>query len=504
MLEHLLDAVSIAYTWSNLAWLTLGVVVGVVVGAIPGLGAQMAIAIALPLTFYIAPTAALGLLMGIYKGSMFGGSVSAILLATPGTPQAAATVLDGHVLAKQGKAGKALDMALYASVLGDASSDILTILLVIPIAMLALRIGPIELTSIVFLALTLVAVLSGRSVIKGLIAALIGAFLGLIGPDPILGRARFNFGLLELQSSISLTAFMMGLFAVSEIIQNALAARSARGIQEMTGDPAGSRLTWAELKESLPTILRGTGLGTAIAILPGLGSTVAAFLSYAVAQRRSRKPHLFGKGALEGVAAAESANSATAGPTLVPLFALGVPGSAIAALFGSALLMQGITPGPLLMQTHPHVIYPFFLLMLLGNLVNLLVGRIFIRWAPAVLRLPARWLFPAVFALCVVGVYASDGSLFSVAVMIAAGVLGYVLQLGGYPVGPVILAFILSPMLEQSLRQSLLLSGGDFTVFVTRPIPLTMLAISIALLWFLFKGWRQPQMPASEPEPERG
>jgi len=494
-MEQFLIGLKLMVTWHNVMFALLGVAVGIFVGSIPGLTVTMAMALMVPLTFQMDPIPAIAMLLGVYKGGMFGGSISAILINAPGTPAASATVLDGFPMTQKGQALKALKMALYASVTADTMSDVVLILVAPPLARLALRFGPPEIFSLVLFSLTIIAAVSGRSLIKGLLAATLGVLFATVGMDPVAGTSRFTFGYVEMLKGIGLLPMLIGLFAVSEVLIR-VEAEVMEGIKGLfikdSDRPEDRRVSWAEFRRCLRTILRGTALGTFLGAIPGIGSTITAFLNYGMAQRASKHPERFGQGELEGVAAAESGNSAVCGATLIPLLSLGIPGDIVTAVLLGAFMIQGIAPGPTMFQEHGRVIYALFVGLMVCNLGNLLIGSLSVRAARNVLRIPQKVLYPTILLLCFVGTYAIDNSLFDVQAMFFFGILGYVMRKFDYPLAPLLIAFVLGPMLENALRQALIMSDGDIGIFISRPISLGFLLLTVLTVSLIaFRIWRR-------------
>lgn len=494
-MEQFLIGLKLMLTWHNMMFALLGVAVGIFVGSIPGLTVTMATALMVPLTFQMDPIPAIAMLLGVYKGGMFGGSISAILINAPGTPAASATVLDGFPMTQKGQALKALKMALYASVTADTLSDVVLILVAPPLARLALRFGPPEIFSLVLFSLTIIAAVSGRSLIKGLLAATLGVLFATVGMDPVAGTSRFTFGYVEMLKGIGLLPMLIGLFAVSEVLIR-VEAEVMEGIKGLfikdSDRPEDRRVSWAEFRRCLRTILRGTALGTFLGAIPGIGSTITAFLNYGMAQRASKHPERFGQGELEGVAAAESGNSAVCGATLIPLLSLGIPGDIVTAVLLGAFMIQGIAPGPTMFQEHGRVIYALFVGLMVCNLGNLLIGSLSLRAARNVLRIPQKVLYPTILLLCFVGTYAIDNSLFDVQAMFFFGILGYVMRKFDYPLAPLLIAFVLGPMLENALRQALIMSEGDIGIFISRPISLGFLLLTVLTVSLIaFRIWRR-------------
>lgn len=493
MFESIVEGMLLVLTWKGILAVAGGVCAGLILGAIPGLTAAMAIALLVPLTFYTPIWISVPLLLGMLKGSFFGGSISAILIRTPGTPAAAATVLDGYPLAQQGKSGKALKMALYSSVFGDTFSDICLVLVAGMLARIALKFGPPEYTLLIAFSLLLIGGVSGKSITKGIITAGIGLLISCIGMDPLKGHSRLIFNSIELLDGIQLVPMLIGLLAVSEILLQMSRSKTDmhESIVPISQNPADNRVSWAEFCACVPTLIKSSVIGTIIGALPGLGGTVAAFLSYGEAQRSSKNRSLFGKGALEGIAAAESANSAVCGANMIPLLAFGIPGDVTAAIILGAFLMQGITPGPLIFREVPVAIYAIYTGLLLGNIFNMLFGYSFLRLTSYFVRIPKRILFPCVLVTAVAGSYGFRHSMFDVKTMVVFGIIGYVLSKLEYPLVPMIIAFILGPILESSLRRTLLIikSEGSVLFLLQRPLFIVLSAVAIFCFYFFYRQY---------------
>lgn len=462
------EAVVSVFSINTFFWIAVGVTIGVGIGAIPGLSASTGVALMLPLTLQMDVAPALGLLIGIYKGSEFGGSISAISFSIPGTPAAAATVYDGYKLMQKGQGRKAILMALYASCTGDAMASLLTIFVAPLLAIAALRFGPSERFWVVVLAFTLLGVLSGRHLAKGLLSAAIGFFLAMIGSDPIAAIPRVTFGIWWLADGIHIIPLLMGIFAISGMIEEAIELlrerRVSRGVEGFTWAgllKGGEGLSLREYLRCWKEMVIGFFIGSFMGIMPGLGGTAAAFLSYGVAKQLSPNK-LIGSGVIEGVAAPESANSATVGPALVPLLALGIPGTATAALIGGALTFHGATPSPRMFELYPSVVYSVFLILIVSSFFNLGIGRLFAFVYARLALIPKPMLVPIVIMIAIVGVYSIRESQYDLIVMLAIGVLGFVLRSFRIPDSPLVITFLISPLAESSLRRALLIAGGDW------------------------------------------
>jgi putative tricarboxylic transport membrane protein len=470
---------------ANALALIIGVPLGIVIGAVPGLGPAMIIAIAVPLTYSLAPLTAMMLLLGIYVGGIYGGSITAILINTPGTPAAAATVLDGYPLAKQGKSGKALHMALKASIVGNVVSIMILTFSAFPLASLALRFGSPERFSLLLFALTIIGGVSGPSLSKGLAAASAGLLLATVGLDPISGAMRLTFDVDNLQGGIQLLPMLIGLFAVPEVITQAeRALNHSVGRDKVSAVPPaqtpGDRiLTWREFMPYTRSVLRSSLIGSFIGAMPGIGPAVSAFMAYGAAQRKSKERELFGKGSLEGVSAAEAGNNAVCGAALIPLLTLGIPGDPATAVLLGALMIHDLTPGPLLFQEQTVMVYAMFITLFLSCILLYFNGKAAIRFSRYLTYVPAFYLFPIVMVLCIIGAYAMQNSLFDVWLMLGSGLLGYIMRRFGFPAAPLLIAFLLGGMIENSLRQALLMSREGWMIFLTRPISAFFLGLTV-------------------------
>ena len=488
MLEQIAQGFYLFFTFQNMLLIIFGVALGMFVGAVPGLSPSMAIALLLSVTFSLPAVPSLAFLMGVYKGGVYAGSITAILIRSPGTPEAAATMFDGHPLAQQGKAGKALRVAIYSSVIGDAFSDLVLIFSASALAALALRAGPVEYFSLLVLALTIIGSAAGENMIKGLVTAVLGLGMAFVGIDPLQGTERFVFGCMELSAGIGFMPLLIGLFAVSEVIVQAedrVTKFSRKTSLPKSDDPADTRVSWVEFKGCLRTIFRSSVIGTVIGALPGVGATAAAFIGYGAAQRASKNPDKFGKGELEGVAAAEAANNAVCGSNLIPLLTLGIPGNLTAAILIGAFLIQGLPIGPMIFKTHGDFVYGLYFSLLFANLAYFFIAYLMIRIALKVVYIRKNILFPIILITCVVGSFAWNHSLFDVKIMFVFGIIGYLMRKVDIPATPFLIAFILGPLTEKALREALAIYKGDLTVFITRPISLICLILTVLAIFFI-------------------
>ncbi len=480
LLQNLAMGFGVALTPANLLFLFLGSLAGVIIGALPGLNASMGVAILMPLTFGMDPITGMIMLCGIYTGAMFGGSITAILVNVPGTSAAAVTCLDGYQLARKGRAGAALGMTAFASAIAGVFSVVVLMTMAPALAKVALKFGPPEYFALCFFGLTIITSLAGKSMIKGIIAGTVGLILATVGVDPVGGVNRFTFGKVELMEGFNFIAVLVGIFAVAEVLVTMERSLHLSFYDARVSGLLGTKQDW---KDSRGAFVRGSIIGTLVGILPGAGATIASFLAYAEEKRWSRHPEKFGTGVIEGVAAPEAANNAATGGALVPLLTLGIPGSETTAVMLGALLVHGLRPGPLLFTQQPQFVWGVIASLYVGNLIGLLLCTVFVRQLAKVLKVPNPILMPLILAFCFVGTYAVNNSLTDVWIMLVFGVLGYLMKKFDFPAAPVVLALVLGPMVENSLRQSLLMSQGNLGIFFTRPISTVLLALAFLSLF---------------------
>jgi putative tricarboxylic transport membrane protein len=469
-----------------LLFVFVGVLIGYVVGVLPGLNRPAALALAVPLSYYMSPLSAVAFLIGIAKASGAGGATTAILINTPGEPNAAATALDGYPLAKAGKAEKALKVALYASVAGDILATLVLIVVAEPLARLALKVGPVELAALTLLALTFIAALAGNSLTRGLIASFLGILVATVGIDSETATPRLTFGLIELADGVPIMAITVGMLALTEMLIQAEELLTGKSSPEadVTAPVAADRaLTWPELKSVTPTTLRSSAVGIVAGIIPGLGPTVASFLSYALAKRLAKPHERFGEGELKGVAAAETADNAVVPASLIPLFALGLPGSVSAAIIIAAFTVHGVTPGPRMFEEHGRLIYGIYGSMIVASLMMLVVGRVGLTAFAQLTRIPATVIIPVVTATCVLGAYFETNSVFSVWLMLGSAALGWVMHRFDYSRITFLIGFVVGPLFELALRQSLIITHGDPIRLLQHPVAvlLALCAVAVAL-----------------------
>ena len=464
---------------TNLLFCFIGVLGGTLVGVLPGIGPIGAISILLPATFKATPTASIIMLTGIYYGAMYGGSTTSILVNVPGESASVVTCLDGYQMARQGRAGPALGISAWSSFIAGTFSVIGLMVIAYPLAQVALRFGPPEYFALMCAGLVIVTYLVQGSMLKGAMMGLAGLLIGNIGLDLVTGMPRFTFGMDELTDGVGIIPVAMGLFGISEIFINIEQIVRKEVFQTHVRHLMPSLKDWADSKWP---ILRGTVLGFFLGLLPGGGAVIASFVSYAVEKRIAKHPERFGKGAIEGVAGPEAANNAATGGNLIPLVSLGIPPNPTMALLFSALIIHGIQPGPLFIKNNPQIFWGLVASMYLGNGLLLVLNLPLIGIWVQVLKIPYRILFPLITLFCLIGTYSVNNSSFDLFLMVLFGTLGYLMRKFGFECAPLILAFVLGPMLEQALRQSLLMSEGSFAIFITRPISGITLGAAFLLL----------------------
>jgi len=493
-MDAFVNAIPLVFSPGVLGAVGLGTVIGLVFGAIPGLTYTMALSLVLPLTFGAATMPAVALMVGTYVGGMTGGSVSAILIGVPGTPSAAATVLDGYPMRKAGKASLALGLAVVSSTIGGLISLFIMVVSVNLVSRLALRFGPAEIFALVVFGMSTICGLAEKSLTRGLIAGVLGLMLMTIGLDDITGDQRLTFGTVTFQQGVNLVVAMIGLFAVPHIIQTFSIYRA--GLQKQA-DPQDARIelpSLALLRRAFGVILRSSGIGTVIGAIPGASGPIGAFIAYDQARRFSKERARFGKGIEEGVIAPETANNAVSGGTFIPLLSLGIPGDPATAVILSGLLIHGLFPGPMLFREHPTEIYGIYLSIILAYLVILVVQLFGIRLFVKILLVPPHLLSVAVLVMCVIGSYAIRNSVFDVYTLAACGLMGYLLLRARIPVTPVVLGLVLGPTLESQYRTAMIMSEGHYGVFYTSPTALLFFAL--ALLVIVLQLWSNTRAKA--------
>ena len=477
MFGHLIQGLSTALLLGNLFYLVLGVTGGIVIGALPGLTATMGVAILLPFTFGMDAVTGLIMLVGIYIGAIYGGSISAILLNTPGTPASAATCFDGYALVKKGYPTKALSASTIASALGGLISCLALVTISPVLAKFALRFSAPEYFALALFGLTIIASISAENFLKGIISGMIGLLISCFGMDSITSYPRFTFGVVDLLNGFSVIPVLIGLFAVSEVFNQ---IETLVGEKEIKTDIVMDKnyMNWKEIKHCLPTIIKSGVIGTFIGSIPGAGADIAAFVCYNEA-KRSNKNEKFGEGSLVGISAPESGNNGVTGGALVPLLTLGVPGDAVAAVLLGALIIQGLTPGPLLFEQNPEIVYGLFSSMIIGNILLLFIGLAGIKFYSRIVEIPKTLMIPAILILSTIGSYSMNNSLFDVGVTFVFGIIGYIMSKIKMPSSPIVLAVILGPMLETNLRKAVLMYEGSYSFLYTRPITIIFLILTV-------------------------
>ncbi|MBY6263102.1 tripartite tricarboxylate transporter permease [Azospirillum sp. 412522] len=463
----------------NLVYCFLGALIGTLIGVLPGLGPTATVALLLPITFYLPPVGALIMLAGIFYGAQYGGSTTAILVKLPGESSSVMTCLDGNAMARQGRGGVALATAALSSLFAGVVTTLVIAVAGPPLAGVALAFGPSEYVALMLVGLIGAVILAHGSVVKAVAMILIGLLLSMVGTDVNSGQMRFTFDIPQLYDGLDFVPLAMGLFGLADIIIN-LEETEGRGIEP---SPI-HRLwpTWADFKEAWPAAVRGTALGAFLGILPGGGATLSAFSSYALEKKVARDPAAFGKGAIQGVAGPEAANNAGAQASFIPMLSLGIPSNAVMALMIGAMMIHGITPGPQIMTKQPDLFWGMIASMLVGNVMLVVLNLPLIGIWVRLLRVPYGYLFPAILVFCCIGTYSLRNDVFDVVMMAGFGIFGYVLKKLDCEPAPLLLGFVLGPLLEENLSRSMLLSHGDLTVFVTRPISAGLMAVAAGLL----------------------
>lgn len=460
----------------NFLLVALGVLIGIIFGAVPGLTATLAIALLSPLTFNMDPIPAMVLLLGIFAGGMYGGSITAITIRAPGAPANAATMEDGYALTQKGLGGKAIGISCVAGAVGGTISCIIMIFFSPILAKFALMFTPVEYFSVAIFGLTAVFAVSGKSLTKGAFAAVLGLLFATVGYDPILPFPRFYFGFLQLTRGLPFLPAVIGLFAFAEVFRLII----SKDDEEKKANTVGKVLpSFKEIKDTFRFMVRGGLLGSLIGILPGAGGTIAAYVAYGDAKRSSKHPELLGKGSLEGIAAPEAGNNAVTGGAMIPMLTLGIPGDSVTAVLLGALVIQGIQPGPMLFKNNLDIVYPIFASMILSNICLIIIGLLVVKPISFIATVKKPLLASFLLVFGVVGTYAASGSMFDVGVALAFGILGFFMERYGFPVAPTVLAMILGPLVENSLRQALIISQNSYAIFFTRPISAVFLLIAI-------------------------
>lgn len=489
-LSALFAAIEQIMTSRALLMLLLGTGLGIVVGAIPGLTGAMLIALTLPLTFYMTPFNAVVLLVAMYVGAISGGLITATLMRMPGTPAAVMTTFDGYPMARDGRPGRALGLGITASFVGGLVAWAFLLTITQPLSILATRFGPFEYFTLIMMAMVLIASVSEGSLSKGLISGLLGMLVSMPGVDPATGMPRLTFDWYMLNGGLQLLPVLIGTFAVSQIIADALDI--GRPSQSSRVNSSGVLMTLSDMRRHGVNMIRSSFIGTWIGILPGIGASIGSVVAYTAAKNISSTPEEFGKGSEEGIIASEAANNATVGGALIPLIAMGIPGSVIDAILIGALTIHSIQPGPTLFMTNADIVWGIIATCLLANIVMWLMMSSSVRYIARLIYLPRSHVLPVVIVFCVVGSYALNNTMFDIWVMLGFGIIGFLLERARIPLGPFVIGFVLAPLAEEKLRSGLMMTAGDISPIVTRPFSLAFTLAAVALLlWPLYRQWRR-------------
>ncbi|MFB3884822.1 MAG: tripartite tricarboxylate transporter permease [Thermodesulfobacteriota bacterium] len=477
--HNILYGFSVAISPQNLFFCFLGSFLGTLIGVLPGLGPAASIALLLPITFKIPPTAALIMLAGIYYGAMYGGSTTSILVNIPGEAASVVTCFDGHQMAKQGRAGRALGIAAFGSFIAGTFGTLMIMLIAPLLVLIGLKFGPPELVGLMFLGLVMVVFFAGESLVKGFMMANVGLILGTVGLDPIYGTQRLTFGSVTLMGGVEIISVVMGLFGISEVLVNMEQVLKQEIFKGRIKGLLPNRKDW---KDSAAPITRGTVMGFFLGIIPGMSTIIPTFMSYAMEKKLSKYPERFGTGVIEGVAGPEATNNAASSGCFVPLLTLGLPTNVIMAMMLGALMIHGVQAGPLLVKQNPDVFWGVIASMYLGNVMLLILNLPLIRIWVMILKIPYVVLFPLIILFCILGSYSVNQNYVDIIILMIFGGVGYLMRKLKYEAGPLVLGFILGPMIEEKFRQSLLITKGDFSIFISRPIALGFILFTVLLL----------------------
>lgn len=479
LFDNVLLGLQTAMTLQNLLYCLIGCLLGTLIGVLPGVGPTTTIALLLPITFGLDPSTSLIMLAGIYYGAQYGGSTTAILVNLPGEASSAVTAIDGYKMAQKGKAGAALAIAAIGSFVAGTMATVVVVVFAPPLSRLALSFGPPEYFSLIVLGLILSVTLASGSVIKALAMIILGLLFGLVGADIYTGIPRFTFGQVALMDGINFVAFATGIYGISEILSNLEDDPSRKS---KVTKPKGLLPSWSEIKHSIAPILRGTGLGSVMGVLPGGGATLSSFASYALEKKLSRRPEEFGEGAIEGVAGPESANNAGAQTSFIPMLTLGIPGNGVMAIMVGALMIQGIQPGPSVMTTNPSLFWGLIASMWIGNLMLLMLNLPLVGIWVKLLSTPYNFMFPAILLFSAIGIYSTNMNDLDLGLVAMFGFLGYILLKLDCEPAPFLMGFILGPLLEENLRRAMMFSRGNPATFVSSPLSATLLFIAMVVL----------------------
>ncbi len=501
-MSELLAALGVVFTPAPFAFCFIGVFLGITVGAIPGLTGAMLIALTLPLTFYMDPTHAIILLVAMYVGAISGGLVTATLLRMPGTPAAVMTTFDGYPMARSGRPGRALGLGITASFIGGLVSWMALYLLAEPLSIVATRFGPFEYFSLILMAMVLIASVSEGSMVKGLISGLLGMLVSMPGVDPATGQPRLTFDWYLLNGGLKLLPVLIGVFAVSQIIADIVDLN--RKAERVDVSSKGILMTLRDWKDQAVNLVRSSLIGTGVGILPGVGASIGSVIAYTTAKNLSKTPEKFGTGSEEGIVASEAANNATVGGALIPLIAMGIPGSVIDAILIGALMIHSIQPGPTLFITNADIVWAMIAACLVANVLMFGMMTMSVRWISRLMYLPRTYLLPVVMVFCVIGSFALNNTMFDVWVMLVFGVVGFAMERAGYPLGPFVIGFVLAPLGEAKLRSGLMMTAGGIEPLFTRPLSAVFLAVAAVLLvWSIRSELRMKRLDAALADTDR-
>lgn len=496
-LNELLGGFAAAMTWQNLIFAFLGCLLGTIIGVLPGIGPVAGVALLIPLTMNLDATGAIIMLCAIFYGTAYGGTITSVLLNTPGEAASAITTIDGYAMTKVGKAGAALTIAAVGSFVGGTIATIGLVAAAKPLGELGLLVGPPEFFALMVVGISLLVALAGKSMVKAIISGALGLLISMVGIDPVAGAPRFTFGMDRLLDGVSFVAVIVGVFGLSELLSHRKDSHTptvhAPGLRSLL--PTGR-----EWRRSAPAMARGTGIGFGLGLIPGMTGSVSSLLSYGAEKKFSRHRHELGKGAIEGVAGPETANNAHANAALIPLFTLGIPASPTIAVLMGAFLQQGLTPGPTLFTEHSEIAWAIIASLFIGNLLLLLLNVPLVGLWTSILRVPSSILTAVILLFMVIGAYTINFSVFDVFVMIGFGLLGLALRHLDIPLAPMVLTLVLGPLMERSLRESLEISQGDFGIFVNRPISVVLIGLGILIVLSPLLKLRKPKALTEDPE----
>ncbi|MCW3820570.1 tripartite tricarboxylate transporter permease [Micromonospora sp. DR5-3] len=496
VVNELLGGFAAALSPQNLLFAFIGCLVGTLIGVLPGIGPVAGVALLIPLTLNLEPTSAIIMLAAIFYGTAYGGTITSVLLNTPGEAASAITTIDGYAMTKKGRAGVALTIAAVGSFVGGVVATIGLVIAARPLGSLGLKIGPPEFFGLMVVGISLLVALAGKSMVRALISGVLGLLIAMVGIDPVAGAPRFTFGSDRLLDGVSFVAVIVGLFGLSEILMTATGGRN----HPLTPGMRGLLPTRTDLRRSAPAILRGTGVGFLLGLIPGMTGSVSSLLSYGAERKFSRYRDELGSGAVEGVAGPETANNAHANGALIPLFTLGIPASPTIAVLMGAFLQQGLTPGPTLFTEHSEVAWAIIASLFIGNVILLVLNVPLVRLWTAILRIPEKILTALILLFLVIGSYTINYSVFDVFVMILFGVVGLAMRRLDIPLAPLVLTVVLGPLMERSLRESLDISQGSFTIFLTRPLTVVLLVIGVLIAASPLLRLRKPAALNEDPE----